>query len=59
MPIIIKPAERESISRVVCPECGDKLRGVGLSRESRISGLSFQCHRCGKLWAVETTPKSE
>ena len=55
MPIIIKPAERASITRLICPECGEKLRGVGLSKESQITGLSFQCHRCDKIWGVETT----
>ncbi len=60
MSIIIKPAERASITRIVCPECGDKLRGVGLSKESSISGLSFKCHKCEKLWQVESSPqKSE
>ncbi len=59
MPIIIKPAERQSVSRVVCPQCGEKLRDVGLSRGSQITGLSFKCRRCGKLWAVETASKTE
>lgn len=55
MPIIIKPAEKAEVTRLTCRECGEKLRGVGLRRDSRIEGLSFKCKRCGKLWSVLTT----
>ena len=50
----IQPAERSDVKHIYCPACGEKLRGVGIAKDSRIFGLSFKCRKCGKLWSVKT-----
>ena len=52
--LVITPIEKSEVTRLACKECGEKLRGVGLRRDSKIDGLSFKCKRCGKLWSVKT-----
>ena len=54
MPITITPTERKDITKLVCPECGERLRSVGLLSGSKIEGLTFKCRRCGKLWNVKS-----
>ena len=44
-----------SVTKLVCPHCGEKVRSVLLTKDSRIEGLSFKCKRCGSCWAVKTT----
>lgn len=55
MAITITPADRSDITRIICPGCGDKVRSVGLLKESKVEGLTFRCKRCGKLWSLTTT----
>lgn len=59
MAISVVPTERRSekgeITRIVCPECGEKVRGVGLLKNSRVDGLVFRCRKCGAFLTVETT----
>lgn len=58
MPIIItqteKITEKNGITRIVCPECGEKVKGVGLEKNSKIEGLVFRCKRCGTYHSVTT-----
>ncbi len=54
MPIIITPQEKNEVTKIVCPGCNERVRLVGLLKESKISGLTFKCKRCGKLWNVKT-----
>lgn len=58
MSVLIMPGERKTvkseITKITCPECGEKLRGVGLEKDSRVDGLVFRCKRCGAYWAVKT-----
>jgi transposase-like protein len=54
MPIIITPAEKQEITKIICPDCKEKVRNVGLMKESHIKGLSFKCKRCGKLWVLKS-----
>jgi transposase-like protein len=54
MPIIIKKTERKDITKIVCPECGERLRGIGLFKESHVVGLGFKCKRCHAAWEVTT-----
>lgn len=57
MPIYINPAERTGVTRVVCPDCHEKVKGIGLLPGSTIRGLTFRCHRCGKFWSVDVKEK--
>ncbi len=54
MPITITPTEKQEITKIVCPDCKEKVRQVGLLKESKIQGLTFKCKRCGKLWTVKS-----
>ena len=54
MPITITPTEKQEITKIVCPDCKEKVRQVGLLKESKIIGLTFKCKRCGKLWTVKS-----
>lgn len=54
MPLTITPTEKQDITRIVCPECKDKVRFIGLLKESKIEGLTFKCKRCSKLWTVKS-----
>lgn len=54
MPMTITPAEKAEVTKIVCPECSERVKSVGLLKSSRIDGLTFRCKRCGKLWIVKT-----
>lgn len=47
-----KRAEKNELTRLICPQCGEKVRGVVLLKESRVEGLLFQCRRCGAHLSV-------
>ena len=55
MPVTIKRAASADITKIVCPECGERVKCVGLLKDSRIEGLTFRCKRCSQLWEVQTT----
>ena len=55
MPMTIKRAENARVTKIVCPDCGERLKCVGLLENSRIEGLTFRCKRCSQLWEVQTT----
>lgn len=52
MAITILPTKPSEITRIICPECGEKVRGVGLEKDSKVYGLTFTCKRCRALWRV-------
>lgn len=54
MPIMIKRTDRKDITKIVCPGCGERVRGVGVLKESRIEGLTFKCKRCHSAWEITT-----
>lgn len=54
MSMAIFPAQPGEITRIICPECGEKVRGVGLLKNSNVTGLTFTCKRCRNLWRVES-----
>lgn len=57
MAMKIVETDRSDVVRIACPECGERVRGIGLLRDSTIHGLTFKCKRCGKLWAIESEYK--
>jgi transposase-like protein len=54
MPIIIKKSDRKDFTKVVCPACAERVKGVGLLKDSRIDGLTFKCNRCNSTWVITT-----
>ena len=54
MPVVVSPAEKQEITKIICPYCSEKVRFVGLLKDSKIDGLTFKCKRCGKFWKVKT-----
>ena len=48
-------SEKGENTRNICPECGEKVRGVGLLKDSRVDGLVFRCRKCGAFLTVTTT----
>ena len=54
MPITIRKTDRKDFTKLVCPDCGEKVRGIGLLKESHVEGLTFKCKRCAATWAVTT-----
>jgi hypothetical protein len=53
MPIVITPADKEDITRIICPECKDKIKYIGLAKDSKIDGLRIKCKRCGHYMKVK------
>ena len=54
MSIIISPTEKQEITKIVCPDCKEKVKGVGLLKDSKIDGLTFRCRKCGAYKTVKT-----
>lgn len=54
MPIVIKRCDRKDFTKIVCPDCGARVKGVGLLKDSKIDGLSIVCDRCKEIWTVKT-----
>ena len=52
----ITPARECEITKVICPQCGERLPKVGLLKSSHIEGMTFRCGKCKKLWAVSSEP---
>ena len=46
MSMTVRKAPYAEITKIVCPECGERVRGVGLLKNSKIEGLTFRCKRC-------------
>ena len=44
----ISPAKESEITKIVCPDCHERLPRIGLLKDSNIKGLTFKCGRCGK-----------
>lgn len=52
--ITIVPADKSIVTKLVCPECKESVRGVGIEKGSTINGLLFTCRGCKHRWRVET-----
>ena len=53
MIITYAPSERDiNIKKIHCPECGEKLRNVGLPEGATVKGLTFRCKRCHEYFKV-------
>ena len=54
MPIIMKKTERKDFTKLKCPDCGERVKNVGILKESKIEGLTFKCKKCDSTWSVKT-----
>lgn len=56
MPILIKRTDRKDYTKIVCPDCGERVKGVGLLKDSKIDGLTFKCKnkKCAAEWVIKT-----
>ena len=45
--LIIVPAEKQEITKIVCPSCRERVKDVGLAKDSKVDGLLFRCRKCG------------
>ncbi len=58
MRIVISPSVKRDKSEVlrliVCPDCGEKVKGVALCEESRVTNLLFRCKGCKAYKSVST-----
>ncbi len=59
MPLEITNCQREEMTRVICPDCGEWVRGIWLLKSSRIEGLIFRCSRCGAHKKVRAEPEEK
>lgn len=54
MPIIMKKTDRKDITKIVCANCGERVKGVGLLKDSRVDGVTFKCSKCKTAWIITT-----
>lgn len=53
MEITYSPSKKMEIVRIHCPECGERVRNVGLDPDNcNLEGLSCRCKRCRNLFTV-------
>ena len=58
MPIQIVSTSKQEVTKIACPNCGERVKQIGLRKDSVIDGLSFKCKKCGLFWEVKTTNES-
>ena len=52
--IAITPAKQTEVTKISCPQCKEKLRGIAIKKNSKVEGLTFKCKRCGNYWEVKS-----
>lgn len=55
MPIIIKPTDTKDFTKLKCPACDQRVKGVGLLKDSKVDGVTFICAQCRRTWVIKTT----
>ena len=58
MSVEIKLTEKTEVTKLACPACGERVKQIGLQKDSVIEGLSFKCKKCGLFWEVKTTKEN-
>lgn len=59
MKISFEPSERDiNIKKIYCPECGEKLRNVGLREDTVIKNMPMRCKRCRHYTNVNVAPET-
>lgn len=59
MSMQVVPAHRDEVTKIICPDCGEKVKGVGLLKGSRVEGLVFRCKKCGAYKEVRSKSEKE
>lgn len=60
MEITYLPSERKEIVSIHCPDCGQRVKSVGIDPDNcNIDGLSCVCKRCHKLFAIRTSSSTK
>lgn len=54
MPIVLKRTDRKDFTKIVCPDCGQRAKGIGLLKESKVDGLTIECHKCKSTWEIKS-----
>ncbi len=53
MKITYSPSERKEIVKILCPQCGERVKSIGLDPENcHVEGLSCNCKRCHYLFEI-------
>lgn len=52
--LCITQTTESEITKIVCPNCKEKVPRIGLQKDSKVKGLTFKCKKCNKLWTVKT-----
>ena len=55
MSIIIKPTSTKDFTKIKCPKCNQRVKGIGVLKESKIDGLTFVCNTCKSTWEIKTS----
>ena len=55
MSVQIIETDKKEVTKIACPACGERVKQIGLRKDSVIDGLSFKCKKCGMFWEVKTT----
>lgn len=59
MEITYSKSDRKDIVRIHCPECGERVRNIGLDPEKcNLEGLSCRCKRCRNFFTVKAKAKT-
>ena len=60
MEITFTPSERDvNLKGLFCPDCGERVRSIGISKDTRIEKLEVRCKRCRSYKKVSVIPEGE
>ena len=60
MKITLSPSERDiNIKKIYCPECGEKLRNVGVRENTKIENMPARCKRCRHYFDITVEPDEQ
>lgn len=54
MSVEITLTDKTEVTKLACPACKERVKQIGLQKDSIIKGLSFKCKKCGLFWVVES-----
>ena len=60
MKIVFTPSKRDvNVKGIFCPECGERVRNVAISEDSKIENLGVRCKRCRKYHNLTVEPEEK
>lgn len=58
MKIVFTPSKRDvNLKGIFCPECGERLKNVAISEDSKIENLRIRCKRCRLYHKLTVEPE--